>query len=168
MTADGALLTERLRLRPLGDGDAKFVTWLLRDNTVRRYLGGAVDPNRLGAALDRYLDLSESDRMWLVEARASWAPLGLVSLTAHEDGEDTELSYQLDPSAWGQGYATEAVRRALEVAHHELGLARVIAETQAANLSSRRLLGRLGMIEWRCVERFGCEQVIYAVDLPAP
>ncbi len=71
------------------------------------------------------------------------------------------MSYELLPEYWGKGYATEAVEAALGYAFVDLGLERVVAETQAANERSCRLLERLGMKAERKLERFGAKQVIY-------
>ena len=89
-------------------------------------------------------------------------PVGLVFISKHRDGEDSELSYQFSPDAWGMGYAIEATRRVLDFAMNDLSLGRLIAETQSANKASCRLLERLGMTEQRRVQRFGAEQIIYA------
>ena len=87
--------------------------------------------------------------------------MGIITLAPHHDGEDTEVSYLLLPEWWGQGYATEAVQAILDHGLANLGLSRIIAETQTANAVSVRLLKRVGMTFERNVERFGAEQSIY-------
>jgi ribosomal-protein-alanine N-acetyltransferase len=49
----------------------------------------------------------------------------------------------------------------------DLALPRVLAETQAANHRSRRLLERLGMTATRTAVRFGARQIIYELMQPA-
>ena len=90
--------------------------------------------------------------------------LGLVVLDAHHDEIDTEVSYLVLPEHWGRGYATCAVRSALHHAFRVIGLARVLAETQARNLPSVRLLQRVGMLPLRHVVRFGEFQSVYAME----
>ncbi|MEM9795309.1 MAG: GNAT family N-acetyltransferase [Pseudomonadota bacterium] len=137
--------------------DGGFLYGLIRDPSVRRYLGGpAVGTPE--AVLAPYLTPGPGAAVWLVVAGAG--PVGVISVTPHKDGRDHELSYQFDPGAWGRGYATEAAQAVLTAAR-AAGLARVIAETQAANASSRALLARLGMGEIARLERFGATQVIY-------
>jgi ribosomal-protein-alanine N-acetyltransferase len=77
-----------------------------------------------------------------------------------------EMSYALFPVFWGRGLATEALTQASRLAFSELGLPRIMAETQAKNLRSTSLLKRIGMTEERRVFRFGEEQIIYAFDNP--
>ncbi|WP_369076619.1 GNAT family N-acetyltransferase, partial [Rhizobium sp.] len=83
----------------------------------------------------------------MVETKLPLHPIGIVSISVHKDGEDSELSYEFHPDAWGHGYATEATRRALDFALNDLAFERLIAETQTANSASCRLLERLGMKE---------------------
>ena len=68
------------------------------------------------------------------------------------------------PAAWGAGIGSEAVRAVIDHAFGALGYARLIAETQAANQPSRRLLERLGMRWEREVTRFGAAQAIYMIE----
>jgi RimJ/RimL family protein N-acetyltransferase len=56
-----------------------------------------------------------------------------------------EIGWVLDPSAGGQGLATEAVRAVLDLVLEEGGLHRVAARMDARNLASARLAERAGM-----------------------
>jgi len=89
----------------------------------------------------------------------------LVNLEEHHDGVDTEISYQLLPEFWVKGYATEAVQAIITYPLSELGLPRIIAETQIANIASCRLLKRVGVQQLKFIERFGAKQVIYTTSI---
>jgi RimJ/RimL family protein N-acetyltransferase len=56
------------------------------------------------------------------------------------------LGYSLTDSAWGQGYATEAVRALLTWSFDALDLNRVEAETDTRNLASARVLEKVGFV----------------------
>jgi len=56
-----------------------------------------------------------------------------------------ELGYELAPSWWGHGYATEAARAMLTFGFQELSLHRIWASCVARNTASARVLERLGM-----------------------
>lgn len=56
-----------------------------------------------------------------------------------------EIGWSLDPAYQGQGFATEAVRAAIDLCFGPLRLRRVYAECFAANERSWRLMERLGM-----------------------
>ncbi len=56
-----------------------------------------------------------------------------------EDGV-AELGYRLRQSAWGNGYATEGSLALIDHGFTESRVRRVVAETLAGNLGSRRVL----------------------------
>ncbi|MGZ4141422.1 MAG: GNAT family N-acetyltransferase [Actinomycetota bacterium] len=56
-----------------------------------------------------------------------------------------ELGYRLDPDAWGRGYASEAGAAALDYGFETVGLDRIIAIYDIANVKSGRVMERLGM-----------------------
>jgi [ribosomal protein S5]-alanine N-acetyltransferase len=155
------LETKCLDLRALAATDTAFITELIADERVRQFLGGPVPVERREAVANGYICVAPDKATWLVETKDSSQPIGLVFISKHKDGADFELSYMFSPNVWGMGYATEAVRRLLDHAICEMGIVRVIAETQAANQASRALLERLGMSEERRIHRFGAEQIIY-------
>jgi RimJ/RimL family protein N-acetyltransferase len=71
--------------------------------------------------------------------------IGGVSFTLTEhDVLQAHIGYTVARAHWHQGYATEAVGRLLAYLFEELGLRRVIAETDVLNDPSWRLLERLG------------------------
>ena len=155
--------TARCVLTPLQKDDVADVAALYTDEAVRRFLGGPADEDEVRTSLATLIEDGASGSAlhhWVIRLKDG-SFVGTVSLGAHHDGADTEVSYQLLPMWWGQGYAGEAVGAVVEYALFGLGLARVVAETQRANLASRRLLERLGMRPEQTLERFGAEQVIY-------
>jgi RimJ/RimL family protein N-acetyltransferase len=72
--------------------------------------------------------------------------LGTVSLRRYVRDRRAELGYWLAASAWGQGYATEAARAAIDFGFRDLALARVYAQVLAGNRASLHVLDKLGMI----------------------
>ena len=55
------------------------------------------------------------------------------------------LGFRLRKPAWGKGYATERSRALMRKGFTELGARRVMAETMAVNLASRRVLEETGL-----------------------
>jgi [ribosomal protein S5]-alanine N-acetyltransferase len=162
MTVNKRLETERLHLRGLSSTDRRFIHALISDEDVRRFLGGPVPAERRDGVVSGYFITDVREAVWLAETKETSLPVGLVFISNHKDGMDSELSYQFTRDVWGMGYAIEATRRVLDYALNDLGLVRLIAETQSANKPSCRLLDRLGMTELGRVMRFGAEQIIYA------
>ena len=56
-----------------------------------------------------------------------------------------EVAWRRARRYWGQGYATEAARAALDYGFGELGLSEIVALTVPTNQRSRRVMDRLGM-----------------------
>lgn len=137
-------------------GDVPFFLRLTADAEVRAHLGGVAPLSRRLSQARSYIRAGAGAH-WVVMDRAAPAPLGLIVLGHHGEEDAPELSYQFLRRSWGYGYATEACRAVL-AAH---SAPRIVAETQAANAASRRLLVRLGFVEHRHLARYGARQVIY-------
>lgn len=133
---------------------------------VRRYLGGPVDERGFEAGFAAKLSSDTNQLYWIIRQASDNEFMGSVSLDLHHDGVNTEVSYQLLPKWWGRGYATEVVQRIVKYAFEDLGLAKVVAETQIANKASCRLLEKSGMQLEQTVERFGAEQAIFSIINP--
>jgi RimJ/RimL family protein N-acetyltransferase len=56
-----------------------------------------------------------------------------------------EIGWRMMRSAWGQGYATEAARAAMQCGFETLGFDEIVAMTVPANVRSLRVMHRLGM-----------------------
>ncbi|WP_418887983.1 GNAT family N-acetyltransferase [Octadecabacter algicola] len=158
------LETPRLILRPLLARDVLFFYRLVGNKEVRRFLGGPVPWKQRIPRFRSYLRSPADVSIWIVQTRQYSKSVGLIDLSPHKDGEEYEISYQFHPDGWGNGFAREAT--ACVVQHSLTGsrLDRIIAETQSANLASCRLLEHLKMVELKRLQRFGAEQVIFAIQ----
>jgi RimJ/RimL family protein N-acetyltransferase len=110
------------------------------------------------------LSRDESDRMmegmeehfqahgfgeWALELKGTGAFIGFAGLAwvGFESSftPAVELAWRLAPAHWGQGYATEAAKAAIEAAFGVLGMKEVVAFTVPANHRSIAVMQRLGM-----------------------
>jgi RimJ/RimL family protein N-acetyltransferase len=57
-----------------------------------------------------------------------------------------EIGWRLAAAHWGQGYATEGARAVLAFGFEELGLDEIVSFTVPANLRSRRVMEKIGMV----------------------
>jgi RimJ/RimL family protein N-acetyltransferase len=60
-----------------------------------------------------------------------------------------EIGWRLDHAYWGRGYASEAARGAAQFGFDALGLREIVAYTVSANVRSRAVMTRIGMIHDR-------------------
>lgn len=147
MISESIIQGQRVRLRPVVEGDLPhFVRWL-NDPEVRHFLSISEDPP---------LTL-ESEREWYEETRASsdsvhWAIetaegrlLGSVELRLGDHGTRAELGIAIqDKAFWGRGYGTEAIQEVLRYAFGEMGLRRVSLVTDEDNLRAIRSYEKCG------------------------
>ena len=147
--SDVTLATARLDLRPLTTADAPALFALKSDARVQRY--GSHTPWTQHEQATAWL---ERDRQGMADGRH--VHFGIIR---REDGvmvgtctlydldaqcRCADVGYALLPSAWGRGYANEAVTALLDFGFERLALNRVSADIDPRNAPSARALERLG------------------------
>lgn len=154
--------TARCLIKNLSKNDQTDVEALFMNEQVRQFLGG---PRRvdLSKELTDRIHSHPSTNHWVIREKKTNECIGLVTLNPHHNGIDFELSYQLMPNWWGEGYATEVLHVIIHFAFNHLKLPKVIAETQTANKASCPLLEKVGMTFEQTISRFGAEQAIYSI-----
>ena len=139
--------SERLFLRPAFPEDAGELYEAICDAGVIAMLASAPWPYRPADA-EQYCAMPvdvQAPRFVITLPGAKGAPIiGTIGFK-HADG-GLEFGYWIARDHWGQGYATEAGRAALEVAR-ALGNKRVLAGHYVDNPASARVLRKLGFRE---------------------
>lgn len=116
------LETPRLVLQPTGEGE-------------RSDVGGAAPRVRVGLP-----------NQWRIVPKALDRVVGLVGFIRWEpDRGCAEIGFGLVQVASGQGLMTEACRAVIAYGFAEMGLSRIEARCQLANLASARVLEKIGM-----------------------
>jgi ribosomal-protein-alanine N-acetyltransferase len=163
------LVTARLRLEPFTDADLEALHALWTDPGVRRFLW------------DDEVISRDTVRQVIAAAAADFDRDGLCLWTLHEGesadvcgfcglrplsgrGPEIELLYALYPRLWGRGLAVEASRAALADGFRRVGLARILAITDAPNTASERVMQKLGMHFVKRALHDGLDTVFYAID----
>jgi RimJ/RimL family protein N-acetyltransferase len=141
--------SNRLRLRPLGDGDVDDVFGVFGDPNVMRYWSTPVFHEREQAegliAQVRQGFVTRTFVQWGIVGREDDVVLGTCSLFRIEPvHRRAEIGFALRRLDWGRGLASEAVARAIEFAFGPLDLIRIEADVDPRNDRSIRLLERLG------------------------
>ncbi|GAB2497030.1 GNAT family N-acetyltransferase [Arenimonas alkanexedens] len=142
------LESERLRLRPLREGDVDDLFALYGAPEVTRFWSFAAWTQRAQAEAwlaERIPWRPPSVFAWAVADRSDDRLIGTTTLFALSGPmHRAELGYSLLPERQGQGLATEAVRLALAHAFDVLRLERIEADVDPRNTPSCRLLDKLG------------------------
>ena len=152
--------TPRLLVRTWDPGaDAAPAFEIYRDPEVMRYLGfptGAprksVEEQReaLEKTIARYAALNDGTGAWAIVRKPDDQIVGTCLLKRLPDADkkdtnDIEVGWHLGRPYWGNGYATEAGRGAIEYGFNVLKLPAIFAVVYAENVASIRVTQRLGM-----------------------
>lgn len=163
--------TARLHLRPWHEDDFPELVRLYSDPEVMRYIsrGQPLTQDRVRGILDKQLRHWREHGFgpWIAEDKATGAwlgELGLNELPDWPDADKIEVGWELFPSWWGRGLATEGARAALRFGFRDHHLARIISVTIPDNVPSRRVMDKIGLLcqgtrRWR-----NAEVVWYALD----
>ncbi|MEE8439996.1 MAG: GNAT family N-acetyltransferase, partial [Micropepsaceae bacterium] len=140
------LQTERLLLRPPVAADISCFVPLLNDFEISKNLSRAPHPYTEddGCA---WVVRTAGERVrgdsypFVVMDKNEDKLLGMCAVHPHLD---FMLGYWIGKPHWGQGYATEAVRRVAEFAFDELGCNELTANWMHDNPASGRVLEKIG------------------------
>ncbi len=144
------LTTERLFLRYFQITDVEAMYGVFGDEEVMRFSDGVQTKewiqNWLQKQIENYQDGGFGP--YAVVEKHKQEVIGYCGLSFLPDvnGQpEVEIGYRLRRSAWGQGYATEAVIAVLDYAFNALGLKRIIAMIDPTNVASIRVAEKVGM-----------------------
>lgn len=162
--------TSRLLLRAVVAADGhELHTQVYGQPDVMRWLpGGAPLPKErteaILAALDRHWD-DHGYGVWAVTRQADGAILGQCGLRHVPELGEVELFYALGPDHWGQGYATEAARAAVDWASSHTSLVRIVAFSKAGNAASEAVLRKCSFRSAGPVQVFGLKPIAWTLRL---
>jgi RimJ/RimL family protein N-acetyltransferase len=142
--------TQRLRLRPWLESARDAFAAMNADPEVMVDYPRPLDRAQSDAKLDRYAAAFEGLGYcrWALET-LDGAFVGYTGvMPAHQGhplGPHHEMGWRLVRAAWGNGYATEAARAALDDVFRRVGLSEVLAYTAPDNARSQAVMARLGL-----------------------
>lgn len=168
------LVGPRVTLRRPEPGDAPRVAALMNDYDVVKNLSRAPWPYGPQDAAEWLAHIAAPNAARGDYPFAVVTGEGLVGVvgisTNPQNSEGVELGYWFGRPYWGQGYATEAARLALEFAFRELDLQEIDAGHFADNAASGRVLQKLGFAYTEDAPRFSkarnCEVACRMMILP--
>ncbi len=133
------LETERLRLYITSQSEMEKIIERQTDEELRK---------AYQEMLDGYLAHPEQGEwyaIWLV-TRHDGVQVGDLSFKGLNEDGSAEIGYGIIDEFQGQGYATEAVKAAVNWALKQVGVLRVEAETEQDNTASQRVLAKCGFV----------------------
>jgi RimJ/RimL family protein N-acetyltransferase len=167
------LQTTRLRLEPFSQAHAAALNILDSDPAVMRFIGDGstrtLDQTKaaIGRVQERWERLGYA--WWTLFERQTGDAIGAACLQhlANEEGAPLEIGWRLRPDKQGKGYATEAGRAILRFAFRKVGADEVLAVAHPDNVSSRKVMERLGMTDEGIETHYGQPCIVYRIERPA-
>lgn len=151
MTLVPCITTERLRLRRWRSSDHEPFAAMNADSRVTEFLPGNLTREQSDAFVERIESHFERHGfgLWAVDVLSSEKFVGYVGLSIPRFSAHftpcVEIGWRLGFQHWGQGYATEGARGALEFGFDTLSLREIVSFTVPLNTRSRRVMERIGM-----------------------
>jgi len=140
------LLMERLLLRPYIRADIPALVPLIGAQEVAATTLRIPHPYSASDAEAFFARIETGAEVrWAITLRPDGALIGGDGLRLERDQNRAELGYWLGVPYWGNGYATEAARAALQYGFEVLGLHRIHASHFSNNPASGAVLRKIGM-----------------------
>jgi RimJ/RimL family protein N-acetyltransferase len=144
------LETERLTLRRPTLADVKAIAGLANDRRIAENSRRLPHPYSQDHAVSLVRDMAHDRRDLAFLIENSFVPVGMVGIT-WRDQTTPELGYWIGIDHWGQGFATEAARAAIDYFFEETKQELLYAGTRVSNPASRNVLEKCGF-QWSGVE----------------
>ena len=151
------LETERLTLREFILNDAEFILKLVNTPPWLEFIGDK-NVHSIGDA-EMYLEEGPMKSyqengfgLWMVLLKGSKTPVGMCGLVNRETLDDVDIGFALLPEHSLLGYGYESAYATLNYAKQTLGIDKVVAVTNETNISSIKLLNKLGLSFERTVQ----------------
>jgi len=141
------LETDRLRIRPINLGDAKFIIRLVNSEGWLKYIGdrNITDKNEAEKYIQKILE-NQHYYYSIFELKSSNQPIGIVTFLNRENKDFPDIGFALLPEYGKMGYALEACKKYLDEIIKSNVYKNIIGITAPDNLKSISLLKKLGLL----------------------
>jgi ribosomal-protein-alanine N-acetyltransferase len=149
------LYTERLHLRPFTLDDAPVVQKLAGDKAIAITTLNIPHPYEDGMAeewISTHKERYEKGELvnFAITLRQNTSLIGAIGLVINQQHESAELGYWIGKPYWNLGYCTEAAHAVVRFGFEQLRLNRVCASHFSENMSSGRVMEKIGMTYEGC------------------
>jgi RimJ/RimL family protein N-acetyltransferase len=147
-----ALITDRLILRHWREEDREPFQAMNTDPRVMEFFPALLTPQETDAGIARIEQHFERHGFGLYAAEliATKTFIGFVGLSVPAFDAPfmpaVEIGWRLASDCWGTGLATEGARAVVQHAFETLAMRSLVSFTSTANLRSRRVMEKIGMV----------------------
>jgi [ribosomal protein S5]-alanine N-acetyltransferase len=162
------IVTDRLRLRPLGVEDLDAYAGIMGDPEVGKWFPKGTSYTREESEKSLSSIMEHWDKygfgIWAVRTRGSPTLLGRCGLNTVTEIGEVEVDFAFSKAFWGRGYGTESARAALLFGFQNLSLKVIIGLAKPDNTASRRVLEKIGMHFVGNIRLWGIDCTYYAIS----
>lgn len=144
------LETERLVLKEFTIDDADFILNLLNTPGWLQYIGdkNVRTPEDAVSYLENGPIKSYKENgfgLWMLLLKNRNTPIGMCGLINRDSLDDIDIGFALLPEYSNLGYGYEIAQATMNYANDTLGIKKIVAITNSNNISSIKLLNKLGL-----------------------
>jgi [ribosomal protein S5]-alanine N-acetyltransferase len=142
------LETERTILRRLTSDDAEDFYALNLDLEVLKYTGDfpfeSVEASKdFLSKYDQYEKYGVGRLAVIVKSTSKF--IGWCGIKYNPDKDEYDIGFRFFKDYWNKGFATETAKRCLDFGFNELGINRIVGRAMKDNLTSIKVLEKIGM-----------------------
>lgn len=150
MTGYKSFETERLVVKPTLEEDAEFIFVLLNSPNWLKYIGDRnVTSIESAKEYIKIKMLPQLERLgfgnYTVIRKSDQVKMGICGLYDREGLAGLDIGFAFLPEYEGKGYAFESANRLKQAVCDEFGITEIVAITSQDNVSSQKLLEKLGL-----------------------
>ncbi len=159
--------SDRLEFREWDVNDAAFLFALNADEEVIQFTGdppfkSVAQAEEFILAYEHYQEFGYG--RWLCLLKSTGEPIGWCGLKNQMESHGfIDLGYRFLKSEWGNGYATEAAQKCLEIGFTQLAMKEITGRTAVENHASARVLEKIGMTKRKTDLCHGLPAHIYSI-----
>ena len=156
--------TERLLLNPLKLADADFIQKLVNTPQWISFIGNRNVTTR-EAALGYIQNIINNPtiRYWVVKLKKGEVPIGVVTFIKREHLAHPDIGFAFLPAYTQKGYAYEAAAVVMDYLKQEGSCSHILATTFKDNISSIKLLEKLGLQYTGEINKEGESLLLYSL-----
>jgi RimJ/RimL family protein N-acetyltransferase len=163
-----SLQTPHLLLRPWAADDAPALFAILQEPNILQYFPPSPPPTleKTGRYIAHQLAHWQERGYghWAVVTQDDGRVVGWNGLEYLPETDETEVAYLLSRRVWGQGFATEAARAAVEFGLRTCALPAIIGLVHPENAGSIRVLEKCGLVFNNRAVYWGLELLRYVTS----
>lgn len=147
------LQTRRLVLRQWQAKDRPLFADMTADVEVMKYFPSTLTPAQSDASIDRFMHSIDTNGwgFWAAELHETQQFIGFIGINDNPTGLPfspcVDIGWRLSKDFWGQGFASEGAKAALQFAFEIAKLPEIVSMTPKQNKASERVMQKLGLLK---------------------